>query len=100
MGRSRVRRISLSLHSPLIKRSIFKIKEKPFQKLLSLIATQGRFIAEMSKVLATIVERIMEGSFVDSETFGVESVENTEILNYPKGSRKLLEMIFPIPQGQ
>ncbi len=45
----------------------------------------------MRKSLSNIVERTKEGS-LDQQTFAVEKVTDTDIIDVPKGSQRLLDM--------
>lgn len=67
------------------------MNESLFRQLISLVLKQGSFITEMRKSLSNVVERTKEGS-LDQQTFSVEKVTDTEIIDVPKGSQRLLDM--------
>ncbi len=53
----------------------------------------------MRKSLSNIVERAKEGS-LDQQTFAVENVTDTDIIEVPKGSQRLLDMTRPCEECQ
>ena len=75
------------------------MKEKSFARFLSLIAKQGPYVTDMSLSLSAVIERTKEGS-LNSGRFVVESAKDSEILDYPKGSPKLLELGYLVLQEE
>ena len=66
--------------------------EQHFKEFVDLIAQQGVFVIEMSKILSNVVERVKEGS-LNQKTFMLEHVDDEDILVHEKGSPKYLEKV-------
>lgn len=94
MGRSHVRVSERRRRYLLNAGRIFTIKERSFKKLIGLILKQGQFVIDMSDSLAVIVEQIRDGT-LHQGSFVVEEVGEEKILDYPKGSHSLVEMLRP-----
>lgn len=57
---------------------------------------EGVLLREISEVTTQIVDGIFYGSIGPSMKFVIENVESEQIMNSPKGSSRLLELLSPI----
>lgn len=70
------------------------IPEKIFRKfVLILEQSQGSILRQFSNAVVDIVDSIFRGTLHRSGTFAIEDIERTQILEQPKGSPRLLELL-------
>jgi hypothetical protein len=56
---------------------------------------KGKVLRDTSRAVCPIVTAVFEKKWNNCEKFAIERLEQSQILQYPSGSQKLLELISP-----
>jgi len=54
---------------------------------------KGKVLRDTSRAVCPIVTAVYENNWNDSKIFAIEQLQQSEILQHPSGSQKLLELI-------
>jgi hypothetical protein len=54
---------------------------------------KGKVLRDTSRAVCPIVTALYENNWNDSKIFAIERLQQSEILQHPSGSQKLLELI-------
>ncbi len=55
---------------------------------------KGKVLRDTSRAVCPVVTAVFEKKWNPSEIFAIERLEQSQILQHPSGSRKLLELIL------
>jgi hypothetical protein len=73
---------------------IVSLSDAVFLKFVRLLdESQGNILREFSAAVSAIIDALLIGSLEQREPFKLESIQLSDILQYPKGSSGLLSLI-------
>lgn len=78
----------------MTKDRILELTDDAFRQLLQLlIESQGESLSRFSKAVEHIMDAMLDGSFEHGKPQAFEEIDEAKILQLPKGSQELLNLI-------